>query len=219
MFDKLLEVLHGRKVSAQPVTAPLRWIVLDTETSGLSLWKDHLISIAAVAVVSEPGFRRARIVLADRFEVILHQARPTRRKDNILIHHIGVDAQRTGQDPVESLGRFAVWMGDAPVFAFHAPFDRAMIARAFKSQDLPAMRNTWVDVAAMASWIRRDTVSVSLDDRLREFGLECFERHQASADMFATAELLLRMLPDVRKQTASFNEMVRFCADNARPVL
>lgn len=219
MFDKLIEAFHGRKGPEQATDNPRRWIVLDTETTGLSLWKDHLISIAAVAVVSDSGMQRARIVLADRFEVILQQAKPTHRKDNILIHHIGVGAQRTGQDPAQSLGRFAAWVGDAPVFAFHAPFDRAMIAKAFKSQNLPAMRNVWVDVAAMASWIQRDTASVSLDDRLREFGLECFERHQASADMFATAELLLRMLPDVRKQTDSFTGMVRACADNARPVL
>ena len=158
-------------------------------------------------------------MLADRFEVVLQQARPTHRKDNILIHHIGVDAQRKGLDPGDSLRRFAAWMGDAPVFAFHAPFDRAMIAKAFKAEGLPEMLNVWVDVAAMASWIRRDTASVSLDDRLREFGLQCFERHQASADMFATAELMLRMLPEVRAQTQRFREMVRACADNARPVL
>lgn len=198
---------------------PCRWIVLDTETTGLSLWKDHLISIAAVAVVCEPGMNAARIVMADRFEVIIQQVKPTHKKSNILIHHIGVEAQRQGEDGKEALERFARWMGDAPVFAFHAPFDRAMITKAFKAHGIADAGNTWVDVAAMASWIRRDTFSASLDDRLSEFGLTCFERHQASADMFATAELLLRLLPQVRKQVQDFQSMVRACADSARPIL
>lgn len=216
MFDKLIARLRTQSSVESTVHEPLRWIVLDTETTGLSLWTDHLISIAAVAVVCEPGLRSARIVLGDRFEAVIHQQKPTHKKSNILVHHIGVQAQRDADDGRQVMQRFAQWAGDAPLFAFHAPFDRAMIAKACKKFDLPEPASPWVDVAAMASCARRDTFAASLDDRLQEFGLTCFERHQASADMFATAELLMRLLPILREQVQDFRGLLRICADQAR---
>jgi len=216
MFDKLIAKFRARVRPDQVDPEPLRWIVLDTETTGLSLWRDHLISIAAVAVTCEPEFRRPRIVLGDRFEAVIQQEKPTHHKSNILIHHIGVQAQRDAENGKQVMQRFARWVGDSPLLAFHAPFDRAMIAKAYKKFDLSEPVNPWVDVAAMASCARRDTFAASLDDRLQEFGLECFERHQASADMFATAELLLRLLPILRQQVQDFRGLRRICADQAR---
>ena len=216
MFDKLIAQFRGQPRRDQIDPEPLRWIVLDTETTGLSLWRDRLISIAAVAVTCEPGFMRPRIVLGDRFEAVIQQEKPTHRKSNILIHHIGVQAQRDAENGKQVMQRFARWVGDAPLLAFHAPFDRAMIAKAYKKFDLSEPANPWVDVAAMASCARRDTFAASLDDRLQEFGLACFERHQASADMFATAELLLRLLPILRQQVQDFRGLRRICADQAR---
>lgn len=221
MFDKLLARLRGATMSdvtADPAGAagPLRWVVLDTETTGLSLWHDHLISIAAVAVVCEPGLTAPRIVLGDRFETIIRQDRPTQKKSNILIHHIGVEAQKDGQDAGQALQRFVRWVGDAPLLAFHAPFDKAMVAKALKQNGLPALANPWLDVAVLASIVRRDTYAASLDDRLQQFGLQCFERHEAAADMFATAELLLRLLPALRQQVQDFRGLARLCSEQTR---
>lgn len=216
MFDKLIAHLRGQPSVEKDIHEPLRWIVLDTETTGLSLWRHHLISIAAVAIVCEPGFRRARIVLGDRFEAVIQQQKPTHQKSNILIHHIGVQAQREAEQGSQVMQRFAQWVGDAPLFAFHAPFDRAMIAKSYKKYEVAEPPNPWVDVAAMATCARRDTFAASLDDRLEEYGLKCFARHQASADTFATAELMLRLLPVLREQVQDFRGLVRLCADQTR---
>lgn len=167
MFNKLLEMLglHDKEPIKKQGWLP-RWVVLDTETTGLSPWTDHLLSIAAVAIHCEPGFHKARIVFADRYETILHQDKPTHSKHNILIHHIGVQAQTQGRDQQEALQGFASWVADAPVFAFHAPFDRAMIAKALKKHDIKMPGCCWIDVAALARAASQDTVSASLDDRL-----------------------------------------------------
>jgi DNA polymerase-3 subunit epsilon len=44
----------------------------------------------------------------------------------------------------------------------------------------------------------------SLDDWLGFFGIECAVRHQAAADTFATAELLMRLWPYLMKEASSW---------------
>jgi DNA polymerase-3 subunit epsilon len=44
----------------------------------------------------------------------------------------------------------------------------------------------------------------SLDEWFSHFGIECTIRHQAAADTFATAELLMRLWPYLAKETNSW---------------
>lgn len=106
-----------------------RWIVLDVETSGLNLHSDYLLAIAGVAVEVSADFRRVSIVIGDSYEAVLKQDLPS-NKDNILIHHIGAQAQSDGRPPVEVLEEFRQWVGHCPLLAFHAAFDEAMINKA-----------------------------------------------------------------------------------------
>ena len=82
-----------------------RWIVLDVETSGLNLHSDRLLAIAAVAVEVSSDFRRISIIIGDSYEAVLKQDLPS-HKDNILIHHIGAQAQSDGRLPVVVLEEF-----------------------------------------------------------------------------------------------------------------
>jgi DNA polymerase-3 subunit epsilon len=48
--------------------------------------------------------------------------------------------------------------------------------------------------------VQRDRPGRALDDWLTHFGIPCAQRHQAAADVLATAELLLRLWPELRRQ-------------------
>jgi DNA polymerase-3 subunit epsilon len=209
--------LFGRSASdvKTPATEPLRWVVLDTETTGLDLWRDKLISIAATAIYLEPGLMQARIQVQDSFEAVIRQDKPKHTKENILIHHIGIAAQSNGDEQAGVLAQFATWIADAPLFAFHAPFDQSMVLSAFKKSGLPAPKNPWVDVAPLVAEVRRDRHPVALDERLSQFGLACFARHQAAADTFVTAELLLRILPALRLKAKTYAELEKLALDHA----
>lgn len=207
MFDKLF----GRSTAATSgasetaladVQALTRWVVLDTETTGLSLWRDRLISIAAVAIHLEPGLQSARIRVRDSFEAVVKPPKIKHSKENILIHHIGVQAQTVGEDQADVLKRFSDWIGESPLFAFHAPFDQSMVNNAYKKVALPLPQNRWIDVAPLVNWVARDAFHLSLDDRMTQFGLQCISRHQAAGDTFVTAELLLKLLPELRREVS-----------------
>jgi DNA polymerase-3 subunit epsilon len=62
--------------------------------------------------------------------------------------------------------------------------------------------NRWLDLALLAPALFPDQPdgARSLDDWLRRFGIENHDRHNALADALATAQLLLVVLAEARKQ-------------------
>jgi DNA polymerase-3 subunit epsilon len=166
-----------------------RWVVLDTETTGLDPQRDHLLSIGAVAVDAQ-GIR-----LGDSFEAVLQTA-GIGESDNVVVHGIGHDTQRAGVPAVTALASFASYVGGAPCIGFHVEFDRAVLARAFAATTAGPLPDRWLDLeplAAALSTYPGATRPRSLDDWLGVFAIDIAERHNAAADALATAELLLRL--------------------------
>ena len=164
-----------------------RWVVLDTETSGLDPARDLLLSIGAVAVDAH-GIR-----IGDSFEVVLQNDRAGARA-NIVVHGIGYDAQSAGMPLAQALAALIDFVADAPCVGFHCAFDQAVLDQAAvrAGVDLPHWR--WLDVAALAAALdaqRYRDGCRDLDGWLAAAGIEVAARHNAAADALATAELLL----------------------------
>ncbi|MGZ8259772.1 MAG: 3'-5' exonuclease [Caldimonas sp.] len=177
-----------------------RWIVVDVESSGLDPDRDRLIAVAAVAIHWPQAAARPGIEIGDSFEAVLRQPEPEVDKPNILLHGVGVGAQRGGMDPGAALAAFAAWTSEAPLLAFHAPFDRRLLARAVRAVLGRPLANEWLDIAPLASLLLPDVKARSLDEWLDHFGLHCLVRHQAAADALVTAELFLRLRPALEAQ-------------------
>jgi DNA polymerase-3 subunit epsilon len=178
--------------------AAQRLVVVDVESSGLDPRHDRLISIGAVAV------QAGAVRLAEAFETTLRQDRPS-SDDNILVHRIGGSAQTEGRDPAAALIDFLDFAGTAPLVAFNADFDRVLIERAARAALGVAPDAPWLDLAALAPALFPDLArsARSLDDWLRVFAIENFDRHNALADAVATAQLLLPVLAAARAQGAA----------------
>lgn len=185
----------------KPATdAPLgRWVVVDTETSGLDPNRDRLLAIGGVAV-DDHG-----ILLGDSFEVIV-KGEPSGEAANIVIHGIGHGAQATGTPARDALTAFRAWAGDAPRVGFHADFDDAVLHVADAGAGLSVDDRPWLDLAELAGALAprgRQGGGRSFDDWLQIFDIECSIRHNAASDALATAELLLRLRVIARAQGAT----------------
>jgi DNA polymerase-3 subunit epsilon len=150
-----------------------------------------------------PDFERIAIVIGDSYEAVLKQDLPS-SKDNILIHRIGAQAQADGRSPIEVLEEFRSWLGDCPLLAFHSAFDEAMLSRAYALAGLKPLQNEWLDIEPLAKITGVNPSLRALDDWLGYFGIECAVRHQAAADTFATAELLMRLWPYLKREASSW---------------
>ena len=179
-----------------PVTET-RCVVVDVETTGLSLADDHLIAIGAVAI------NGGDIAFADSFEVVLRQEVAS-DKANILVHGIGGSAQRAGLPPEDALLAFLDYLDGAPLFAFHAAFDSAMLRKACRRFLGMEFRHAWVDLAYLLPELFPDYAKKynALDDWLAHFSIGNDARHNALADALATAQLCLIALRAARERRA-----------------
>ena len=182
-----------------------RWIVLDVESSGLDMHHDRLLAIAAIAVRFDAP--APRIDLGDSFEVVLRQSEEEAAvdKNNILLHGIGVGMQRSGTVAPDALRAFARYVGDSPLIAFHAAFDRTLIERAFETHLGLRLPNPWLDLEPLAAVLNPAVKARALDEWMSHFNIHCAVRHQAAADTLATAELLLKLWPQARRQMQAAN--------------
>ncbi|MCU1717786.1 PolC-type DNA polymerase III [Pseudomonas sp. 5P_3.1_Bac2] len=182
-----------------PLTdAPLeqqRLVVLDLETSGLDLKRDQLLSIGAV-VIDQGG-----IQLGQQFEcTLLRPAAPA--NPSTLIHGLAPSQIANGVAPAQALLDFMQFVGSSPLLAFHAGFDQRMLARALlETLDL-RLQHRFFDVAELAPMLNpaANIRHGGLDDWIAHFHLQVLQRHHASADALATAELALILFRQARRQ-------------------
>lgn len=193
-----------------------RWVVVDCETSGLDPARDRLLAVGAV------GLSGGRIQPGGGFSVVLRQDAASAAA-NILVHGIGGEAQLGGRPAAEALGEFCAFLGDGLPVAFHAAFDAAVLRRALRAAGLDAPRGMqhWLDAALLAPALYPRAAPArgaarSLDDWLAEFGIDCPERHDALADAYATAQLMLVLLAEAERQGAGTVQELRRLERSAR---
>ena len=171
----------------------LRWVAVDTETSGLDPRRDHLISIGACAG------RGSAIDTSDSFEALLRQDRAS-AADNVLVHGIGHAAQAAGESPEQALAAYLRYARADVIVGYHTLFDRTMLERAVREKLGVAYRPLALDVALLLPAFMDGPVNGGwdLDRWLARFGLRVYTRHDALADAFATAQLFLVVLARAR---------------------
>ena len=88
---------------------------------------------------------------------------------------------------------------------FHVPFDRAVLSRAAQLAGVTLPERAWLDLAPLAAALAPPDPKKAppgLDDWLQRYGIACPVRHNAAADALATAELLMRLRVDARREGA-----------------
>jgi len=169
--------------------------VLDLETSGLDRQRDQLLSIGALAI------ENGAIDLGQQFECTLR--RPGHRASaSTLIHGLSPSAIARGVEPAEALLGFMEFAGSSPLLAFHAGFDRCMLARALEQSLGHRLHHDFFDVAELAPLLcpQAPIRNGGLDDWTQHFALQVQQRHHASADALVTAELALILFSKARQQ-------------------
>ncbi|MEY4711746.1 MAG: hypothetical protein RIS88_1196 [Pseudomonadota bacterium] len=202
----------GRGAEAAPAVE--RWLVLDVETTGLDVHRDQLLAIAAVGLQVDWPSRRIALQPADSLALTL---RPTQVSDkaNILLHGIGVGAQRQGMDPAQALRAFEEWARGARLVAYHASFDRTLLRRYARENLGRPLAGEWLDIAHLCTVAHPQVKARALDDWLAHFGIECVARHEATADVMAECDLLQRIWPQVARECGSWRAVQRYAGRHA----
>jgi DNA polymerase-3 subunit epsilon len=170
-----------------------RFVVFDTETTGLNTSLAKILSIGAV------GISNNKIVISDSFEVYLRQVEFN--PDTVEIHGILKEGNLEKLDEAEAIEEFLKFIKNAVLIAHHASFDIGMINTTLKRMKLPKLKNKSIDTGILYKKIegKKDN-HFSLDILCDEFDIPKHDRHTASGDAFITALLFLKIISKLKQE-------------------
>lgn len=184
--------LHDLPPEAPPPTAATRLdrlpvLVLDTETTGLDVAKDSIVSVGAVRM---HGVRIYRSTLIDQ---LVNPGRPIPASASA-VHGI-TNTMVAERPPVASvLPEIFQAMKGSVLVGHNIGFDIALLKRAAASAGLAWPDPPWLDIILLAGALEPDAPDLNLDTMARNTGVNVSGRHTALGDSLVTAEIYIRML-------------------------
>ena len=196
---------HKSRLPRSTPIAEVRFVVFDSETSGLDLSKNRLLSIAGVAM------RGPEVQLDDAFEAMVAQA-DVGGANAAVIHGLVSNDLADGLPEDEAAARFLAFASDAVLVAHHAAFDIRMLQKAIATHRGAKIWNPIIDTAQLAERVEDGPMSSKhatgadqreayrLDSLVERYGIEVAERHTAAGDALATALLFQRLLKKAERR-------------------
>src|SRR6056297_2414120 len=166
----------------------VRYVVFDTETTGLNPKEDRVLSIGCVAIYE------LRIKISDQLECYLKQDQFN--SDTVKIHGLLKTGKLSKLPEQEAVIQFLDYAKNAVLVAHHAAFDVAMINAALKRMGLPQLKNKVLDTGHLFQKTKLDTSKIhfSLDELSKRLNIPLHDRHTASGDAYITALLFLKIV-------------------------
>lgn len=191
------------KTSSSKKIENTRFVVFDTETTGLNVSTDKILSIGAISIYNNV------IDVSDSFEVYLKQ--DEFNTDTVKIHGILKEGRLIKISESESIEQFINYIGNAVLVAHHSAFDVEMINAVLKKLDLPKLKNKTIDTGILYKKLEhKKDIHFSLDFLCDEFHIPKHDRHTAAGDAFITALLFLKIVSKLkRERNISFSDLFR----------
>jgi DNA polymerase-3 subunit epsilon len=170
----------------------VRFVALDTETTGPDPKRDRVITIGAV------GIRDGEIDLADSFEAMLKVAH---NQAAVTVHGVTRDEASGGMEEHDALRQLLDYLRDGVIVGHHIGFDIEVLAHACQRHFQISLANRWLDTMDLTLHLQdsgafesgRAPAGFSLDALCDFFGVEPRDRHTAGGDAFITALIFLRL--------------------------
>ncbi|NJB70241.1 DNA polymerase-3 subunit epsilon [Saonia flava] len=180
----------------------VRFVVLDTETTGFNYSTDRMLCIGALILLNRT------ISIKEVFETYLQQKYYD--KDTAKIHGILKKGKIKRVSEFEALQQFLAYIGNSVIVAHHANFDITMINKALKRQGLPKLKNKVLDTSTLykrsllATPLLHKKEHYTLDELAEKFSISKKDRHTAVGDAYITAIAFLKILDRLKpKKTKS----------------
>lgn len=192
-FVKTYQKNLERKIPKEKPVTELEFLVLDTETTGLDMKKDHVISYGSILV---QGFH-IKINTATEYYLLPKKY----NKEAIKVH--GIVKEHPSINKELLIRNFLSDASNRILVGHHVGFDLTMLEKEGKSMGLKKIKNPVLDTFQLA--VRLDmgkyydprtipTKEYSLDNLCQRYQIPLDDRHTAAGDAFLTAQLLVKML-------------------------
>lgn len=174
----------------------IRFVVLDTETTGFDYDNDRILCIGAITL------QNGIIAIPDSIEIFIHQDHYDKKSAHI--HGILKDWIMNKPSELQALQQFLAFLGDSIIIAHHTIFDVTMINKALERNGLPILTNKTLDTAylykktlIMSNLLERKE-KYALDDLADKFDISKKDRHTAMGDAYITAIAFLKIVKKLK---------------------
>ena len=165
--------------------------VLDIETTGLSYTDDRILEIGALNVEGE--------VVTESFQVLIAQDKPVPASAQRLT---GITEQMLLESGVplrEALLRLVKFLENRTLICQNGSFDLAFLQYACQRQQVPVIRNHYLDTRVMARRQLRDVADYKLGTLAAYFSIDYSGAHRALRDCELTLAVY-RKLKEIERQ-------------------
>jgi DNA polymerase-3 subunit epsilon len=166
----------------------IRFVCLDTETTGFDYENDRILCIGAVAI------KNNKILVADSFEVYIQQ--DVFNKETVKIHGIRRNGTEKKVSEKEALIQFLEYLDNAVIIAHHTKFDITMINNALKRLNIGPIKSKQLDTNFIhkkithGNWFKK---LYSLDELCEIYNIKMHDRHTALGDALLTAYVFIKI--------------------------
>ncbi|SFS69196.1 3'-5' exonuclease [Lutibacter maritimus] len=172
----------------------IRFVCLDTETTGFDYENDRILCIGAVAI------KNNKILVSDSFEVYMQQE--VFNKETVKIHGIRRNGTEKKVSEEEAIIQFLEYLDDAVIIAHHTKFDLTMINNALKRLNIGPIKSKQLDTNYIHKKIaitNKFKKLYSLDELCEIYNIKMHDRHTALGDALLTAYVFLKLTYKYKK--------------------
>ncbi|MEP7352473.1 MAG: exonuclease domain-containing protein [Acidobacteriota bacterium] len=171
----------------------VRFVLLDSETTGLDPRKDRLITIGAIGVIG------GELLLDDVFEALMEVEYNSAA---VTVHGVTREESHAGISEPEALEQFLAYLQDGVIVGHHIGHDVATLNAGYERHWGFSLKNRSLDTMDLTLNLERDGAfqgndaisDFTLDGLCNMFGVIPHDRHTAAGDAFMTALVFQRLL-------------------------
>ena len=168
-----------------------RFVVLSTETSGLSLSKDVILSMGAFSIINDS------IIIADSFETVIAQYKFFH--DNGISNEFTVETKMKKMVEPDGIHALVDFIGNSVLVGHHVDFDVEMINVALEKLGCGRLKNEALDIDVMHRKLNDiNNKQFSLEELCDIYKIPKSDRNSSSEDAYKIALLFLKLKSRLR---------------------
>jgi DNA polymerase III subunit epsilon len=168
-----------------------RFVVVSTETTGLSLEKDVIVSFGMFSIINNS------VVIGDSFETVIAQYKFFH--ENGISNEFTIETKMRKMVEPDAIQAFVEFIGNSVLVGHHIDFDVEMINVALERMGCGRLKNEALDIDVMhRKLLDINNKQFSLDELCSIYKIPVSDRNSASEDAYKIALLFLKLKSRLR---------------------
>jgi CRISPR-associated protein Cas2 len=177
---------HEEQMSPKQIQYPDTYIVIDVETTGLSIENNKIIELSALKIEKH--------VLVREYHALVHSVDEVPTIITKLTGITGDMLIKDGIEPLIAISNLIDFIEELPLVSHNVRFDKDFLQKACKDLELPIISNRSVDSLALSKKLIKGVENYKLSTLALSVGVKIGDAHRAYGDCMMTYQLYEKLI-------------------------